>query len=394
MSEQRTIRLFFMMALSAVLISASLTAVFTAQYYERQQFQALGDICRSIMEEEPEMMQTVLTAVKEYKDQFTEQSDENILLQYGYQQSDFFYAQNNTIYFLIAAGFMAGVLILLLAFWYRRGYYTARIRALTAYLEQVNTGDKGVLFLAEEDAFSILQDEIYKTVTALHQTRDAALKAKTKFAENLSNIAHQLKTPITALSLSTQMMKEHPLPEYPEQMQRQLYRLTHLEEALLLLSRIDAGTLSLKRRPIDVFTVLTLAADNLEELFSQKEIVVDIAEMGAVQILGDMEWMMEAVMNLLKNCMEHTPHGKGVHCSYEQNPLYVRILIWDEGTGFEKDDLPHLFERFYRGRNARGGGIGIGLSFAKELIEMQNGVVSAGNLADGGACFEIRMYSH
>ena len=92
--------------------------------------------------------------------------------------------------------------------------------------------------------------------------------------------------------------------------------------------------------------------------------------------------------------MEHTPPGGCVHCSYEQNPLYTQIRIWDNGTGFAKEDLPHLFERFYRGRNAQKGGIGIGLALSKAILESQNGTVSARNLPEGGACFEVRVYSH
>lgn len=105
----------------------------------------------------------------------------------------------------------------------------------------------------------------------------------------------------------------------------------------------------------------------------------------------DLDWTMEAVMNLMKNCMEHG-NGKTVHCSYAQNPLYTEILIWDDGEGFLKEDIPHLFERFYRGKNAKEGGIGIGLALSKEIIERQNGTIRAKNRLDGGACFEIRFY--
>ena len=107
----------------------------------------------------------------------------------------------------------------------------------------------------------------------------------------------------------------------------------------------------------------------------------------------DLDWTMEAVMNLMKNCMEHSPGGT-VHCSYAQNPLYTEILIWDDGEGFAKEDIPHLFERFYRGKNPCEGGIGIGLALSKELIERQNGTIRAKNIPDGGALFEIRFYSH
>ncbi len=111
-------------------------------------------------------------------------------------------------------------------------------------------------------------------------------------------------------------------------------------------------------------------------------------------ICADMEWTMEAIMNILKDCMEHTPSGGTVHCSYEQNPLYTQIRIWDTGAGFAKEDIPHLFERFYRGRKMKGDGIGIGLALSKAIIEEQNGTITARNLINAGACFEIRFYSH
>lgn len=269
-----------------------------------------------------------------------------------------------------------------------------RIASLIDYLEKVNTGDGGILPLAGEDDFSALQDEIYKTVTELYQTRDAALKAKKNFADNLYNIAHQLKTPVTSISLSAQTMRDTPSPKNLEQIQKQLSRLDHLEEALLLLSRIDAGTLPLEGRETDVFTLLMLAADNLQELLSEAAVSVEIPEAGEVTVCADLDWTMEAVMNLMKNCMEHTPSGGSIRCSYEKNLLYTQIRIWDTGTGFAGEDIPHLFERFYLGKNAKGGGIGIGLALSKAIIESQNGTVSAGNLAEGGACFEIRFYSH
>ena len=114
--------------------------------------------------------------------------------------------------------------------------------------------------------------------------------------------------------------------------------------------------------------------------------------MGEININVDLNWTMEAVMNLMKNCMEASVTGTAVHCSYEKNPLYVQIRIWDEGDGFAKEDLPHLFKRFYRGKNTKNTGTGIGLSLSKSIIEMQNGIIRAFNLPDGGACFEVRFY--
>lgn len=292
-----------------------------------------------------------------------------------------------------AAGFLAGILLFIFTFLYRNKMDSKRIQALTDYLEQANIGKADILSSFGEDDFSKLEDEIYKTVTFLYQTKDAAVQTKNDFAENLSNIAHQIKTPITAISLSVQMMKQDCEGRHLEQIEKQLLRLTHLEEALLILARLDAGTLLLQKNKVDVFTALVLAADNLQELFVSSNTSIDIPEFGEAVITADLEWTMEALMNLMKNCMEHSSGGT-IHCSYAQNPLYTEIFIRDEGEGFAREDIPHLFERFYRGQNAGEGGIGIGLALSKEIIERQNGTIRAKNAAEGGALFEIRFYSH
>lgn len=394
MSHRKNIAILIGLVLSVSLFTSSLTALLMANYYNDTHFQALGRVCRNVIEIQPQAEQAVLSALKKYTSKPYRSTDENIILKYGYHSSDFSQSAGGySIAFAIIGCFTGGILFLLTLFWWRKKE-AAHIKSLTDYLENVNTGKPGLLFPLDETDFSKLQDEIYKTVTTLYQTRDAALKTKDNYAENLSNIAHQIKTPITSISLSAQMMEEDPSPKHLEQIRLKLSRLTCLEEALLLMSRIDAGTLALERKETDAFTVLMLAADNLQEVFLQAKVTVHIPELGQAIIYADLEWTMEAVMNLLKNCMEHTPSGGTVHCWYEQNPLYTLIRIWDTGAGFAKEDIPHLFERFYRGKNAKSGSIGIGLSLSKAIIERQNGTISAYNLYDGGACFEIHFYSH
>lgn len=393
MSERKNIGILIGFVLAVSLLTASLTALFLSGCYSRIQFEGLGDICQRIIESKPEAEQAVLSVVKEYRNGNAVPLEENILQAYGYSPGDFQRPAESYGIFLVAAGFLTGGVLFLLTVLFWRSKDVARIRALTDYLEKVNIGNGGILLPDGEDDFSKLQDEIYKTVTELYQTREAAVEAQRNFADNLYNIAHQIKTPITSISLSAQMMQEDS-SGHLEQIRQQTVRLTHLEEALLLLSRIDAGILPLEKKEVDIFTLLMLATDNLQELFAQAEVAVQIPEAGEIVVLADMEWTMEAIMNLLKNCMEHTPPGGCVHCSYEQNPLYTQIRIWDTGAGFAKEDLPHLFERFYRGRDAQKGGIGIGLALSKAILESQNGTVSALNLPEGGACFEVRIYSH
>ena len=379
-------------ALAVSLLVAALTAVLVCVYDSRASFAVLDGICAEVLEKDEKAGEVLLQTLKEYTTQGGAKGQE-ALSRWGYQASDFWNPVYKTIFPGAAVVFLAGAFLFAGTFLYRNKKEAKRIRTLERYLEQVNTGKAGILTVSGEDEFSRLEDEIYKTVTFLYRTRDAAVQAKNEFAKNLSNIAHQIKTPITAMSLSLQMIKQENGGKARCQMQKQLGRLMRLEESLLLLSRLDAGTLHLKKERTDIFTLLVLAADNLQELLTAAGVTVDIPENGEMAVTADLDWTMEAVSNLMKNCMEHNKGGT-IYCTYGQNPLYTEIAIWDEGEGFAKEDIPHLFERFYRGKNAGEGGIGIGLALAKEIIERQNGTIRAKNRPSGGACFEIRIYSH
>lgn len=398
--------------------------------YRRSAFIHLSAFCEQMVRENPEIETAVMDAMKQYRDDpgyFGQEKTGDGILQephqraymdrkagrvfletYGYRSGEFgesvptgLVAASLAAVFISAGGF-------LFVIWYPYRYSQMRIAELTGYLEQINTGLGGGALLTKEDHFSRLQDEMYKTVTELYQTREQAVRAKAGYAENLANIAHQLKTPITAAFLSLQMMErditavgekktdktaEGEKGKYVQRIKKQLARLQHLEEALLTLSRIDAGVLQLEHTEVDIYTVLNLASENLNDLLLQHAVSVSIPDRGCATFRGDMEWTMEALMNLIKNCMEHSHRGGTIFCDYSVNALYAEIRIRDEGAGFVPEELPHLFERFYRGRESDTG-VGIGMPLAREIIELQNGTITAYNLPQGGACFEIRIYSH
>lgn len=395
MTEIRKQRLTVLVPVLVCVVSIIGITVFWQYEYRQAAFEHVSKFCEIIIENHPEGEEQALSALKEYHTLAEQEVKGNqFLKQYGYRYNEFcvgvpwnFFIPSVVLTLLVICGF-------LLTVWHMNKRNRMRIAELTSYLEQVNVGAAGTVIQMKEDEFSYLQDEIYKTVTSLYQTRETAVQAKVNFADNLANIAHQLKTPITAAFLSLQLMKNTTQNTYGEQIERQLERLNRLEESLLTLSKIDAGTLHMEFSQVDIYTALNLAAENLNDLLLKENVSVDIPDHGCIEIYGDMEWIMEALMNLMKNCMEHSKHGGTIHCDYSRNLLYAEILIWDDGEGFQAEDISHLFERFYRGKGAAGNGIGIGLSLAHSIFELQNGNITARNLPEGGACFEIRVYSH
>ena len=395
MTERGKQRFIILLPVLVCFIGVLALSVFWLHECRQSAFEHISKLCEIIIENSPEVEEQVLSSVKEYYT-LTEQDIQGntFLAQYGYRSNEFSKELEWNLLPLSFAVFLVTICCFLISVRYVDKQKRTRIAELTNYLEQINVGCDGTVVQMKEDEFSHLQDEMYKTVTELYQTREQAVKAKVNFADNLANIAHQLKTPITAAFLSLQLMEKSEPNIDAQQIKGQLERLGRLEEALLTLSKIDAGTLLLERGEVDVYTALNLAAENLSDLLMKENISVSIPDKGCVEITGDLEWTMEALINLMKNCMEHSPRGGTIHCDYSYNPLYVEVLIWDEGEGFCPEDIPHLFERFYRGKRAVPNGIGIGLSLAKSIFELQNGNITARNLPEGGACFEIRVYSH
>lgn len=378
--------------LPAFFISFLITAgisYFLNMYYSRFYFLRLSSLCEKISSDYPYLQPDILKIIKEPSESA---AASKFLESYGYNFLNTGFS-NTAALFITALFFFLGCLCIFIFYKRYSQKRNQRIQSLEEYLKNANTQKAGMVLDVSDDEFSKLQDEIYKTVTELYETKEQAVKSKKNYAENLANIAHQLKTPITSMSLSLQMADKIPDPRQKENIQKQLTRLLYLEESLLRLSRIDAGTLSLKRKAEEVYTLLSLAEDHLYELFSKKSVALTICSVKNMSVFIDLDWTMEAVINLMKNCIEAAPAGSHLYADYENNAFYTQIRIWDEGEGFLKEDLPYLFKRFYRGKNTRSEGIGIGLYLAKSIIEMQNGILKAYNLPDKGACYEIRFYN-
>lgn len=319
-----------------------------------------------------------------------------VLAQYGYTGTVSLLSLTEYAIIICLAGFFALLLaIALMAFTARaKKRRISRVAGLTAYLRKMNSGEYTLRPEIMEDELSPLEDELYKTVVLLREGRGSAKLEKERLSDNLSDIAHQLKTPLSSISLMSDLLTADPdskQAEYIDRISAQVERLNTLVTSLLALSRLDAGTLTLEKKPVDVQELLFSVEDALSLLLASKNQTLCLAENSAVY-LGDFHWSTQALINIIKNCCEHTPEGGKITVQWEENPICTAIMIKDNGSGIPPEDLPHLFTRFYRGKNANKDSVGIGLSLAKALIEGQNGEITAGGRPEGGAVFTVKFY--
>ena len=177
--------------------------VYGINHYRQLSFQLISNLCQTIIESHPEAEEEVFSSLKEYSEGANRGEKENeFLLKYGYKIGDFDGGFQSGFIFLTLMVFLLIVVSFMIFYWHTDRYNRRRIEELTDYLECVNIGKFDRIIQSKEDTFSQLEDEIYKTVTTLRQTRDTAVKTKENYADNLANIAHQLKTKITTLSLA------------------------------------------------------------------------------------------------------------------------------------------------------------------------------------------------
>lgn len=374
------------MAFPAVcLLAAAMAAGLLTFWSAARQLALLDGFCTALVTRAPETADAVYALVKEGT--FAGQETPGVLTALGYRPRDFA-AGSGWLFAVTGACLCVGTALLGGTFFLSRRAAHRQQRQLIDLLEAARTGQPLPLLAEEgmaEGSYARLADEIQKTVTELALTRQAAVAARDRFAQNLANIAHQLKTPLTALSLAAQSAGA-------DAMTAPLERLTGLEESLLLLARLDAGALPMHAEPCDLYTLLMLAADNLQPLTDSAGVTLDIPELEPIPVTCDPDWTMEALLNLMKNGVEHAPAGSAVRCSCRRNALYTEVVLQDAGSGFAQSDLPHLFERFYRGEHPAPHSTGLGLAIAKELLERQNALVHAENAPQGGGRFVVRFY--
>lgn len=250
---------------------------------------------------------------------------------------------------------------------------------------------------SSEGLTGILQSEIYKVVALLREQYSGEKKQKEYMADMLSDISHQIKTPLTAIQLMTELLEQPGLEEekrlqYAERIDSQVARITWLIKNLLALSQLEAGMLKMKMQPVKLDALMRDIESSLEIMAELKgvSLVFGIPE---ISLEADSHWLREALMNIIKNCIEHTAEGGRVEVTALQNNIYTQITIKDNGSGISEKDLPHIFERFYKAENASVQSVGIGLALAKQIINGHSGLIDVESVKGVGTSFTVKIYS-
>lgn len=275
----------------------------------------------------------------------------------------------------------------------------ARYKSIARLSDQIDlvlhNADRLDIDELDEGELSILQSEITKMTLRIREQNDALKKEKEHLANSLADIAHQLRTPLTSVNLLLSLLANNPdqneQKAFVRETEELLVQMDWLITSLLKLSRLDAGIVEFQNEQIDGNNLINTALRPFQIPMDLHNIDLQIDIPKGITVQGDAGWLSEAIQNILKNCIDSVGENGKIEIVCDDNPLFTEIAIHDSGAGFEKEDIPHLFDRFYRGKNSNATGYGIGLALSKMIITRQGGTITTKNHPQGGAIFAIHF---
>lgn len=249
-----------------------------------------------------------------------------------------------------------------------------------------------------DDNFGMFQNQIYQIVDKLQEYSNAIRDDREKLSKYLEDISHQIRTPLMAMTVMTDNMLidgsslDKNTREYVQNISKQLSQINWLIDNLLKMACLDTKSVVLKKEEIDVDKLVKEAIKNIEILLELNDQEVVIKGEEGLTFTGDFKWNVEAFTNIIKNSAEHSKKGKKIYIKFSENALYIEIIIEDRGSGISEKDLPHIFDRFYKGENSSSNSFGIGLSLAKEIIKYQKGEIAVKSEINKGTKFVIKYF--
>lgn len=360
--------------------------------------QKIVGIIDNVLEKYPDIEKRKIVEILNSSDK----TNNEILREYGIElDKDSVILENNTDFqkFIIIdiSTLILFILILSIIFFKYNHSESKKINEITKYIEEINRGNyKLNIEENTEDELSILKNELYKITIMLKEVAENSQKDKTTLKDSLSDISHQIKTPITSILimldniLSDENMPEDIKKDFIKDIKREIINIKFLVESILKLSKIDSNSIKFIKKEVFIKDIINEAVKNVSMLSELKNIEIIVSGDDSIKTICDLKWQVEAITNILKNCIEHSYENRKIYINYNQNNMYTELKIEDNGTGIDAKDLPHIFERFYKGKNSSSDSVGIGLALSKSIIESNNGYIQVDSKLNKGTTFIIK----
>ncbi len=390
--------------ISFIVIALSSICFGLLNYYEYMKYtqnfnMKINGICIKVLEKYPQIDKNELMEILNSKN-----NSSNVLKEYGINlQKDNVLLENekefrnfqkiNIIYIVIVC------LCLMLIFIIYNSNKDRKLRKITEYIEEINRKNyKLDIDSNSEDELSILQNEIYKTTILLKEQAENSLSDKISLKNSISDISHQLKTPLTSITIlldniiGNSDMDVNTRHEFISDIRREIVNINFLVQALLKLSKFDANAVEFIEKEVKLSKIIDSAIKNVMPLCDLQKVEINIEVNESDTLLCDEKWQVEAISNILKISVEYSNSGGTILVRAQKYKLYTQIDIKDNGKGIEKEEIPHIFERFYKGKNSSKNSIGIGLALSKTIIEKNNGNISVESKVGEGTRFVIKYF--
>lgn len=273
------------------------------------------------------------------------------------------------------------------------------IKKIARCIEEINKKNYSInIDENSEDELSILKNELYKITIMLKEDAENSKKDKLKLKDSLSDISHQLKTPLTSINIMLDNILDNPdmdsntKEKFIQNIKREITNISSLVGEILKLSKFDASVIKFEEHQVFINDLVKSAISNVEMMAELKNINIEVNNQDNIKLVCDAKWQIEAITNILKNCIEHSKDDSTITIDIDSNKIYKQITIKDNGEGIDEKDLPHIFERFYKGKNSSKDSVGIGLALAKTIIEKDNGSIKVDSKKGKQTIFTIKYY--
>ena len=327
----------------------------------------------------------------------SEQDSEDILSNYGINSITLNDKVNNKIRIISLIIIITFDSLIILIFYLYDKNKSKKIKEITKMISKINNRQFDInINDFNEGELSILKNEISKTTIMLRQVADNSINDKLNLKDSLGDISHQLKTPLTSITIMIDNILDNPdidektRKRFLINIKREVLNINFLVMSLLKLSKFDANVVKFNKESVYLKDIINESIKNVSMIKELKNITIKVSGDDNIKLLCDFKWQIESITNILKNSIEHTKEYGTVEVNYSENKLYTRILIKDNGKGIDSDDLPHIFDRFYKGKNGSNDSFGIGLSLSKTIIEKEGGSITVKSTPNIGTIFTIK----